>query len=356
MVLIGSRQPLRHDAAALRARMAQEPYRTALSQSWRVTTVEGLLGHHMARPGIGAAIAASGRDFLNTDDLTLIEFGFARSLSTPVKFDSNDIVELARGAKQDMPAVQGEVDWQRAELERELIAVVDGEAPRITSAMNHDSTQRIIAFQHYLKGEFAEALQAFREQPGDPKGPMELAMLGEITADVADAAAEVWAEQLRGTHPAEADAVMARLRYVQNRPEDATRYVLATIAALENDPWPWLGPAYRTLKLAESLSVRTPALANTFFDALKKPRSTWVLNEYREDTLTVLAKQLDIKVRCRELFDMLGPHVSWDESTLTYRRDCYRAIGHPGLANAETDLDEYLRYEPVPFSRLVAIP
>jgi spermidine synthase len=355
MVLMGSRQPVQYDAEVLRARMAQEPYRSAMSQAWRVTSLEGLLGHHMARPAMGASIAASGRGFLNTDDLTLIEFGFARSLSTPVKFDSNDIVELARGAKQDMPVVKGQVDWQRAELERELVAVLDGEAPRITSSMDHASTQRVIAFQHYLKGEFAEALAAFREQKGDPSGPMELAMLGEITADVADASAEVWADQLRATHPAEADAVMARLRYVQNRPEDATRYILATMAALEHDPWPWLGVAYRTFKLAESLAVRSPALAGTFFEALKKPRSTWVLNEYREDTLMVLSKQLDPKVRCIELFDLLGPHVAWEEATLTYRRDCYRQTGHPGLKQAQAELDEYLRYEPVPFSQLVEL-
>jgi spermidine synthase len=353
MVLIGTMKPLQYDAAQLRARISQEPYRTALAMSWRTTTLEGFLGHYLVRPSVAASIAAAGAGALNTDDQTLIEFGFARSLSTRVRFDTSDILDLARPNKQDLPDVRGEVDWQRVEQEREMISAVDGESPHVTSAMNRDTAQRILALQAYVKGEFPQALAAFREQPGNPVGPMELAMLGEVLADVGDVSAEVYADQLRVTHPAEADSVMARLRYVQNRPEDAARLLESALLAHQLDPWPWLAVMYRDLRLVEALANHNPALASRFFELLKKPFSAHGLNEYREETLVALSSQLDLRARCRELFDLLGPHVAWDESTLTYRRDCFRATGHPQAAQADNDLADYASKEPIVFSRLV---
>ncbi|MBI5532523.1 MAG: fused MFS/spermidine synthase [Deltaproteobacteria bacterium] len=355
MVLVGSMKPLQYDAAALRARISQEPYRTALAMSWRTTTLEGFLGHYVARPSVGAAIAAAGGGQLNTDDQILIEFGFARSLNSRVRFDTQDIIDIARPVKQDLPEVRGEVDWQRVEQERELIPVVDGESPRTSPPMDQDTTQRILAFQNYVKGEFAAALSNFRQQPRSPVGPMELAMLGETLADAEDATAEIYADQLRATHPAEADTVMARLRYVQNRPEDACRLLESALTALQHDPWPWLAVMYRALKLVETLSDRDAARAARFFDLLKKPFAAQALNEYREDTLVHLSRQLDIKARCRELFELLGPHVTWEEPTLAYRFSCYKATGHPKADQAEADLLEYLSKEPVAFSRMVEV-
>jgi predicted membrane-bound spermidine synthase len=355
MVLIGTLEPVRHDLSLLRARIGQEPYRSALAQAWRVGSVEGFLGHYMARPEVGAAIAAAGRGQLNTDDLTLIEFGFARSLSTQVRFDSNDIIELARSTRQDLPEISGEIDWQRVEQEREMIAVVEGESPRITASMTPDTVQRITAMQQFVKGEFAQALASFREQPEAPSGPQELVMMGEVLADVADPVAEVWAELHRRTHPAEADAIMARLRYVQNRPQDSARYVEAVIAALRRDPWPWSHTVFRTIKLAESLASGNPAMAAQFFDLLKTPLSTMGWNEYREDALVALSRQQEPAARCRELFDLLGPHLPWEEALLKYRRDCYEALGHPGAAHARAEHETFLSREPTAFSLLVQV-
>ena len=48
LLFIGSMEPVHYDADALRARMAQEPFKTALTKIWRVTDVEGLLARYIA--------------------------------------------------------------------------------------------------------------------------------------------------------------------------------------------------------------------------------------------------------------------------------------------------------------------
>src|SRR5262249_15767019 len=58
LLLIASAQPLAHDATQLRARIAQEPYRSALLHAWRATDLEGVLAHFIAQPGFAKASAA----------------------------------------------------------------------------------------------------------------------------------------------------------------------------------------------------------------------------------------------------------------------------------------------------------
>lgn len=80
LLLIATVDPLRHDVPTLRARVREEPYRSAMIAAWRVDDVEGLLAHHLARPSLARALAATADPAkLNTDDRNLLEFALARS-------------------------------------------------------------------------------------------------------------------------------------------------------------------------------------------------------------------------------------------------------------------------------------
>ena len=47
LVLLASVEPMHINIAALRARVAQEPYHSALAYAWRVTDAEGFIAHHI---------------------------------------------------------------------------------------------------------------------------------------------------------------------------------------------------------------------------------------------------------------------------------------------------------------------
>ena len=63
LLFVGSMEPVRYDADALRARMAQEPFKTALTKIWRVTDVEGLLAHYIANDSFSRKMASNGKVF-----------------------------------------------------------------------------------------------------------------------------------------------------------------------------------------------------------------------------------------------------------------------------------------------------
>jgi hypothetical protein len=73
LLLVASRRPIRHDAAALRARIREEPFATALPAAWRAGELEDVLARFVAGPGLARRLRQSGHP-VNTDDRNRVEF------------------------------------------------------------------------------------------------------------------------------------------------------------------------------------------------------------------------------------------------------------------------------------------
>lgn len=98
VVLLASKEPLAVDAAVLRARLATEPFHSAARNAWRAVTPAHFLQHHIANEDFARAAAGAGR---NTDDRTIIEFGFARSIdATENVLDELGAVAAGRNMQQ----------------------------------------------------------------------------------------------------------------------------------------------------------------------------------------------------------------------------------------------------------------
>src|SRR6266568_3762291 len=95
LLLVASRHPLSHDAAALRARIREEPFATALRGAWRVEDLEGVLARFVAGPALAKQMRAAGQE-VNSDDRNPLEFAFARTLSRSGLFDVRRLREAAR--------------------------------------------------------------------------------------------------------------------------------------------------------------------------------------------------------------------------------------------------------------------
>src|SRR5205814_6775444 len=102
LLLVSTRDRIPIDADILRARVAQEPFRSALTHTWRVESLEGFLSHFLARDTFARAIARQESD-RNTDDRTLIEFGFARGLTEKQRFSMDELAAISRTRGEDQP-------------------------------------------------------------------------------------------------------------------------------------------------------------------------------------------------------------------------------------------------------------
>src|SRR2546427_1713928 len=72
LLLVASRTPPRVDAAALRARIREEPFAIALRGAWRAVQLEDVLARFVAGPALVRSMRSHGQQ-VNTDDKNRVE-------------------------------------------------------------------------------------------------------------------------------------------------------------------------------------------------------------------------------------------------------------------------------------------
>ena len=96
LLLVATKAPMVHDVAQLREKLRGEPYKSALSVAWGASDLEGFLAHYVARPSFARLVAEREEGRINTDDLTPIEFGFARTVGAATGVHGQPLRNLAR--------------------------------------------------------------------------------------------------------------------------------------------------------------------------------------------------------------------------------------------------------------------
>jgi spermidine synthase len=347
LMLVGSMTPIVHDADTLRGRIAAEPFRTALRDTWRVNSLEGFLAHHIARPSFADAVAAGEQGLVNTDDRCLVEFGFARGVAANGRsLSCADVSAAAEQRGEQRPVIGGQVDWSLVEDGRFAMPVLEGTAPALAATLTPEQWQRGLAHKHYVDGNLKGALEAWRAQPRPPSSPLELEIVAASLADAGEEESLALTAKIRPFHPAEAAGIEAWLRYRQGDFD-------ATAAALEQsfeghrtDPFPSHLVMQRAFTLAEDIAQRGPGLADRMFLALSRPFVLKALENHRLLSRLQIARKLGPTSRCLEAFAPLEPHPFWDGEMLAYRLACYEAQQHPLAPRAARDLADWRRSEP----------
>ena len=344
LLLVGTQQPIVYDYDALRTRVAQQPFRAALTHAWRVESLEGFLSHFVAPDALGRAIARG--EPKNTDDRTLIEFGFARGLGDQGRFDMDELTALARDRRQDRPLlVRGAINWQTWAANRASIGYLDA----LVSPPSADDRARHAAAEAFDKGDLTQAAAEWRAHSFPPVNTKELLTVAESLADAGSEAAANYAEQLRPWEPTDADAILARLRYRQGRSDEAVVLLERVFIGCRTDAWPSVDTIGRSIDLALTMANKQ-AYAVRMFHALDKPFAAGQWEDARKYDRALLAN----------LMEGCGPHTTaalrelepwppWRKDLLNLRVDCYGTAMLTDLHDkAQTDIDAFTRAEPKP--------
>jgi spermidine synthase len=343
LVLTAALQPFTHDTAALAARVAAEPYRSALERVWGVRGVEGLYSAYVANAEFAAALAQdSGR--INSDDQTILEYEFARSVGVKETFSIEGLRANAARRNEDRPHLSGDVDWQRVIEQRTLRALLAGFAPGTAGLTDAAARERVLARRAYAQANFAEARQHWLAQNGAAAGPADLTMLAEIFTDAADVRAQVFIEALRPVQPVEAEAMAARWQYALGNKAAAGEHLIAAFARYRTDPWAQRPVMTRALQLAEQLAAEEPAQAGALFAALSEPFAVRALDMQRLSARATIGLGDGSGALCVAAIEPLEPHVPWDHDFLQQRAECYRQRGHPLAGQARVDLDDFVAH------------
>jgi spermidine synthase len=354
LLLVGTADAIRYPADALRARVREEPYRSALLSAWRVAELEGFLSHYVARDSLARVIALSEEGRINTDDLNRIEFGFARSVGQGALFESGELREAAHRRAEDRPAVDGKVDWEavgRQKLSTLAAEGIEGGALHLSPEWE----RRSAVFSHFVAGRLGEVRSSWKAEPWEPEGPLELAMVGEALADGGDPAALAIAESLSRLQPAEANAIAARFLWTRSDWEGCFQATRAALELYRGDPWPLPSFMNRLLAIAVSLPSKDARLSVPIDDLLTPAFCVSLLDQERVFARIAVSQRLE-PIRVVEALRPLEPHFPWSADLLELRARVYEETHQPSAAAARRELEKFRAREPVRFDRGLLVP
>jgi len=341
LLLVATEKPIVHDVDAIRQRVAAEPFASALTHVWDVQGAEGFLSHFVATDAVTRTIAKN-ETLRNTDDQTLIEFGFARAVADSA-FDVNDLTNYALARGGDRPEnVRGAVDWNLFYSHRATVAYMYQPPPKAWLELQ----ARRRATLSYDKGNLADVVAVWRQHPFEPVNSAEQRMLGESLADANDPTALRFATALRPLAPIDATAIVARLAYRRGDMQLASQLIAKVFDAYRSNAWPHVDLMRRAIELPQ-LIAKTRPLAPAMAATFEKP---WAAGQWQEER-RIRRILLDHEVfgcaaTTMSALHAVEPWPPWREDLLRIRRDCYVTAHDSRAVGAQQDLVDFLANEP----------
>jgi predicted membrane-bound spermidine synthase len=333
LLFVCSAGPKDYAVPALAARVAAEPFRSALRVAWGLEGVEGLLAGFFATDAFARdALARAGRRQLNTDDRSPVEFGFIRSLADTAPWLPPFRAETrARGAHR--PAVHGgDVDWARVDANRLLTHLWQN-----AELENPEESPVAAVYQEHREGRLPAMVRAWEDGSWKPVPAFERLLLAEALAETGDARALPLLTELAPLWPGTCAGLEAALYYRAGDPPRALAALERAAAGFRADPWGSWGVTERTIGIGALLAKEHRWAVRRVFDALAQPFSVNVLEQERVGALIRVGSMIDCRHAERGLA-AFEPDVPWEGGLLRYRAACYEKTGDPAAGRARRDL------------------
>ena len=346
LLLVATEAPLRHDLERMRASVAAEPYRRILPLVWTTDELEGVLSNFIAGPATARALAEDQEELINTDDLSYVEFSFARSVGRPSsQTTTRQLRGVAIAVGADRPEVaRGTVDWQRVE---ELRVLQEGELTPRRADLDGAAIRRRRAFDAAFRQQrYPEVLRLWREAGWEPRGTLDTLRVAQALVGQGDGAALPLLTRLESQRPVDTELLRMRLHLRQGRLPEATQAFERATTLLKTTPWVDVGLLGEALDATSRVARADPALGRRLWTALAQPFTGYANERSRQPARLELAGAVDFRGLCAEALVPFEPHVLWSRDLLEERARCYTLTAHPLEARALEDLSRFLEEQP----------
>jgi len=357
LLLVASREPLALDVAALRARVAAEPFASALRLAWYEGGVEGLFAHFVANESFARAAANSGVP-INTDDLSPVEFGFARTARGGTRFTSASLFAAVLASRTERPTLKGApLDWPRIDYMRETFALAMG-SPTAPERLTPDYRNRFAMLSKWVNADVTGAFSLWtlfgpRGNPAEWTAIERLAR-AELLAYEGSVESERMIGELLHDRPTEASFMRAVYALRHGQRKAGTALLRDALQRYRGDPWPYPLPIARALNNLQLEVGGDAELAQHWLAALAQPFALRVNETARDRARLRLAYALGASNEaCVRVFEAFEPYPPWTESMLKLRSDCYEQHAHALRDRAAFDLAAFKARAPTPFEVLL---
>ncbi len=362
LLLVATREPIALDAAALRARIAGEPFSAALRDVWRVDSLEGLLARFLGNEQLARRIVDSGHA-VATDDRNSLEFGFARGIGRSRRVNlADEMVVFSRSEKLNRPSrLSGEVDWEKVGIEE---VAFEGWYHSDSGAVEKESEARTHwrnFLSLYVADEQRRAFATLRSKPLLPPRGLILDAAAEVLAQAGSDRALPLIKQVAARRPSDAEALRGIFLSTQDRFAEAADCFAEAFVAWRSDPWARPELMRKSVATATALAVKCGdrSLALRMFGALREPFAVELVREARIAALVEIAPHTApdrANPQLRAALANFGPYPQWTKDFLARRARAYRDLNDPLFEQAALDLREFLDLEPARFDTSLQKP
>jgi spermidine synthase len=343
LVLVGSDQRPAYSVPALRSKVAAEPFASALRCAWHTAGLEGMFSHYVGGPALVDHFIGGDGAAVNTDDHNEIEYGFARTLGRANWDAAGALYHQSVETGDHRPPVNGgTVDWNAVTLVRLWDAAV-----RAGNKLSADDLTLIEGtdnkvLERYVAKDARGMLVAWEGLPRSATCLTELTVIAHLYAESASSKAEPLIGQLGNHLPTEAEALRGILAWRQRKFGESGERLATALRRLRGDPWVLEHVCLKTFSAAIGVAKEDPTQAPRLLQALGEPFAAYYADERRRATACVIAEALG-PAPVAQVVESFEPYVPWSEEFLTYRRRAYRDAGHRLAAQADRDVQEFVR-------------
>lgn len=351
LLFVCSMGETKYSADRLERRLEQEPFRSALLYTRSSTDLEGFLSHYVANSSLVQLIESNKKDsgIINTDDRTLVEFSFARSLGKETLFSVMDIMALAKMNQINHPKLfDGEVDWSKvARIAHFQFFLIGFKIPPIPS---HDTSEQAHAdaLNAYLDRNYSGVLEFWKRYGKEPEYPFEFLIIAEALAEQGNPQALLYISELRKYWPITAKAIAGKFYWRVGEKQQAMQLMESVFLSLKDNPWPQTQVILNSLVLMNEIAATDKFLAKNIYKLISEHFSLYMLDFERLYTQLEIAENID-PIYLTNAYKNFEPYPPWYKEFLENRLLAYEETNDPLVQKAKDDLKYYNKYAPYRF-------
>lgn len=346
LLLIGTEGRLRHDLAQIAQRIAEEPYRSALNDTWFTQSKEGVFAHYLAGPELSDFLVEKVKAPINTDDFNRIEFGFARTLGQGTEL-SLELNALTERFHRTVPRYPDGLDLDLLRFERWLASANHRSLPLPPPPPGWSEVEYAAAsaMDALILGDVRRVTQVW-PQEAPVRTPWEaLVRLGALAGKNAPGF-RAEADALRARFPFEVPAIEALEAERRFGFTEAVAHWEKAFLAMRTTPWFQTQMFWHAMEYLPRVPTDQAGLRR-LADALSEPFSARVGDQLRRRAFLRLLARLGDHERCAQVYEALLPHIEFTPEHLTRAVECFRK-SRPKLAPAaEADLARFVSLQPL---------
>jgi predicted membrane-bound spermidine synthase len=343
MQLVCSNTPITYSVDELKNRIGSGTVKEGLATAWHVHDIEGFLGHFVANSKYVDAVAQIPLMLLNTDDRTILEYSFAKTVGLSTPFS----IEAMRGQLKDagyhQPAIVGNVDWHTVEVRRQISNWLL--AGQLSGALlpEPDDQTLIQCLTLQRNRMYAEVVKGWPAAYAKSTEPLLNLVLAQAHAEIGSAECLSILKSAESRYPIDAAAVQAVYYFRAKEFPKALQAMESFFSMLTKSPWALNNVSDSVFDRAVDLSRADKDAAKRIHTALLKPFPSNRFNGRRQQTLALVAWQVGPQETTAALAD-LEPNVPWTGKFLQIRAESYAATQNPLARQAQRDWELFQKH------------